>query len=90
MVQNWDEELEASILAENFYLDLDRKDRIEAVQKVFNEAGDILKVGELNPSNQLRGYFYIETKNGRIGIAFTLTPERDPKVQKLQVVFQKK
>ena len=56
---------------------------------VFNEAGDILKVGELNPSNQLRGYFFIETKNGRIGIAFTLTPERDPKVQKLQVVFQK-
>lgn len=90
LIQHWDKNLEAEILAENFYMDLDRKDRIEAIQKALKDAGEILEVGVFKPSNQLRGYFFLETKNGRIGIYFTLTPEKDPKVQDLRVSFQKK
>lgn len=90
LIQHWNKNLEDEILAENFYLDLDRIDRIKAIQKVFKEAGDILKVDVFKPSNQLRGSFKLQTKNGTITIYFTLTPEKDPKVQDLEVSFQKK
>jgi len=90
LIQHWDKNLETEILSENFYMDLDRKDRIEAVQKVLKEAGSILNVDALKPSNQLRGNFKLQTKNGAITIYFTLTPEKDPKVQDLELSFQMK
>jgi len=88
LIQHWDKDLEAAILAENFYLDKPRDTRISEIQEVLNQAGTILTLKEMKPFNQLRGTFKYETENGTIDIFFTLSPERTPKVQYLTLSFQ--
>jgi hypothetical protein len=43
---------------------------------------------EIKPENQLRGTFKLRAAHGVIEVYFTLTPEKDPKVQDLEVTFQ--
>ena len=87
-IQHWDEDLEAQILAENFYLDKSREHRRQEIQEVLNKAGAIQSEGDIQPRNQLRGGYKLLAENGDIDIFFTLTPEKDPKVQYLRVRFQ--
>lgn len=88
LIQNWNPELEANILAENFYMDQSREFRVSEIQEVFNKFGAILTTNEIEPNNQLRGSFSIEAENGVINIFFTLTPEIQPKVQQLDITFE--
>ncbi len=88
LIQAWDTELEAKILAENFYLDKSREYRMKEIQEVFVKAGVIRSMDEVEPLNQLRGNFKLQCENGIVNIYFTLTPEKDPKVQQLDVSFQ--
>jgi len=88
LIQKWDPELETKILAENFYMDKSREHRITEVQEVLDKAGAIQKIDEIKPKNQLRGSFKLQTENGFIKVFFTLTPEKYPKVQQLDVSFQ--
>ena len=90
LIQNWDEDMEAEILAENFYLDMSREDRMSEIQEVLNKAGTIQNLVEEEPYNQLRGNFKYQTENGILSIYFTLSPEKVPKVQDLYVSFQPK
>lgn len=85
LIQNWDPALEAEILAENFYLDQSRESRMLEIRQILEQAGTIKGVDELIPSNQLRGRFDIEAEKDKIRVFFTLTPEKDPKVQRLDV-----
>jgi CubicO group peptidase (beta-lactamase class C family) len=87
LIQNWDTDLEETILAENFYLDKSREHRISEVQEVLAKAGTIQRMDEIEPINQLRGSFKLITENGVIDIYFTLTPEKNPRVQYLEVSF---
>ncbi len=88
LIQSWDSELEAKILAENFYLDKSRDHRMSEIQEVLKKAGELKKINNMEPNNQLRGSFKIETENGVIEIFFTLTPEKTPRVQQLDVSFE--
>jgi CubicO group peptidase (beta-lactamase class C family) len=88
LIQNWDAELEAKILAENFYLDKSREDRMTETNDVIQKAGLIESIDEVEPRNQLRGSFKINSENGAIRVFFTLTPEKHPKVQQLDISFQ--
>ena len=88
LIQTWDLELEANILAENFYMDKSREYRMSEIQDVLNKAGAIQNTNEIKPSNQLRGSYKIQAENGIIDIFFTLTPEKYPKVQRLDVSFE--
>lgn len=88
LIQTWDTDLEAKILAENFYLDESRDHRMAEVKEVLDKAGVIQSIEKMEPYNQLRGSFKMITENGAIDIFFTLTPEKDPKVQYLNVSFQ--
>jgi len=90
LIQNWNEDNEANLLAENFYLDHSRDRRITEVQGILEKAGPILDTGELKPVNQLRGNYTIHAENGDIRIFFTLTPEKEPKVQQLDISFKTK
>lgn len=83
-----DEKLEKEILAENFYLDKSRELRVAAVKDVLKKAGEIKSIGPLVPQNQLRGTFRMMGEKGDIVVFFTLTPERDPKVQRVDVWFE--
>ena len=88
LIQTWDPALEEEILAENFYLDKSREDRISEIQEVLDKAGEIQDIEEMEPDNQLRGSFKLRTENGFIDIYFTLSPEKYPKVQQLDLAFQ--
>ena len=90
LIQNWNPDLEAKILAENFYLDKSREDRITDTNKVLQKAGLIESIEDVEPRNQLRGSFKMKSENGIVNVFFTLTPEKDPKVQQLNVSFQPK
>lgn len=88
LIQNWNPELETSILAENFYLDHSREIRRAHIQEVLDKAGAIETTLEVTPTNQLRGSFGIEAEHGLINIFFTLTPEKQPKIQQLDISFE--
>ena len=88
LIQSWDKDLEAKILAENFYLDKSREQRMSEIQEILDKAGTIQNIEKMEPINQLRGSFKLKAKNGFIDIFFTLTPEKSSKVQQLDVSYQ--
>ncbi|MFV0594061.1 MAG: serine hydrolase domain-containing protein [Draconibacterium sp.] len=90
LIQHWETGLEDSILAENFYLDISREDRIAEIHKILKQVGPLKEMGEIDPENQLRGSYKIQARHGEVKIFFTLTPEKNPKVQQLNVSFQAK
>jgi CubicO group peptidase (beta-lactamase class C family) len=87
LVQDWDSALAARIVAENFFPDRS----LAAWQKLSRETlaklGPVRSVGEIVPENQLRGTFPIHGDRGRVDVFFTLTPEREPRVQELKLTF---
>ncbi|MEN8249848.1 MAG: serine hydrolase, partial [Bacteroidota bacterium] len=90
MIQNWNPALEEEILAENFYMDKSREHRMKQIQEVFTSAGAIEKVNPIKAYNQLRGRFEMLAENGIVSVYFTMTPEKDPKVQQLRVELRSK
>lgn len=88
LLENWDTQLEARILAENFYLDKSREDRISETNEVLQKAGTIQSIDEIEPRNQLRGSFKMNSENGVVRVFFTLTPQKYPKVQQLDISFE--
>ncbi len=87
--QEGEDALKADIFAENFFLDESREHRVQGISKALSQAGKISTVTELIPQNQLRGVFRLKGENGDVAILFTLTPEKDPKVQQLNYAFLK-
>jgi len=85
LIQRWDSDLETEILAENFYLDKSKDHRTAQVKAVLDQAGVIKDIGSIRPHNQLRGSFEIVTENATIDVFFTLSPEKNPKIQHLEV-----
>ena len=88
LIQNWNTESEAELLAENFYLDKSKENRMTEVNDILDKAGTIESIGEIDASNQLRESFKMKAENGVINVFFTLTPEKTPKVQQLDISFQ--
>lgn len=85
MIQSWDAALVAEITAENFLLDRALADWKADAAKNFAAIGAVKSVGAIVPENQLRGTFPIEGEKGKLNVRFTLTPERVPKVQELEI-----
>ena len=81
---NW----ENKIFAENFFLDRSKEKRTSEILEILEKAGAIKNVQKYTPRNQLRGDFDIQCENGNINIFFTLTPEKTPKIQRLDVSFK--
>lgn len=87
LIESWDEELAAEIVADNFFLDRSRELRMAAARETLAKAGATRVVGEIAAENQLRGTFPITGEHGRVDVFFTLTPERVPRVQELRLTF---
>jgi CubicO group peptidase (beta-lactamase class C family) len=90
LIQSWDPALEAKILAENFYLDLTRESYVKEMQELMENAGPIRSIGEIDAYNQLRGTFKIQTEHGAVEVFFTLSPEKDPLIQMLDLELEQK
>ncbi len=89
LIKTWNEDLGKSILAENFYMDLSREGWIRTTRDIFKQTGAIVKVGEVEPENQLRGKFMLQGEKLNAEVFFTLTPENSPKIQELNVALIK-
>jgi len=85
LIRSWNPELESEILAENFYLDKSRKDRISEINLILSEVGELGAISEMKAINQLRGSFEWPSSTDTLEVFFTLTPEADPKIQYLNV-----
>ncbi|WP_439482991.1 hypothetical protein [Cyclobacterium plantarum] len=73
------------IFADNFFQDIPYERRKMAVNQAFDEVGSILSVGELDPLNQLRGSFLLEGTHKDIRIFFTLNPQKEAFIQRMDV-----
>jgi len=51
----------------------------------FTRAGKIVKVRDLVPENQLRGYFIMEGEKANVWVSFTLTPENPALIQEYHI-----
>lgn len=87
LVQTWEPQLAAMIVAENFFLDRPREEWIRHSRETLSRAGAIKSVGAIVPENQLRGTFPLLGEKGRVDIFFTLTPEKNPRVQELRLTL---
>ncbi|MDF9797442.1 CubicO group peptidase (beta-lactamase class C family) [Catalinimonas alkaloidigena] len=85
LIQSWDEGLGEQILAENFYLDQSRSHRMAAAEENFQQIGNVQNIGELKAINQLRGTFVLEGDKGNAEVFFSLSPEKNPKVQAINI-----
>lgn len=83
LINTWDEELGKEMLAENFFLDKSRELRMKEVAELMDAAGEIKAVDPLDAWNQLRGTFLMRGEKKNLRVLFTLSPEKDPKVQGL-------
>ncbi len=85
LIKEWDPELENRILAENFYLDKNRALRKQEVDSLLAIVGEIQEVTDIEPRNQLRGYFEMIGENDTLSVWMTLSPEPNPMIQYLRV-----
>ncbi len=87
LVQSWDQKLADALVAENFFPDRPRETWMKLAQDTLTKAGAIKSVGEITPENQLRGTFPLIGEHGRVNVFFTLTPEKDARLQELRLTF---
>jgi CubicO group peptidase (beta-lactamase class C family) len=85
LLPDWNNAANSGIFAENFFGDQSVELRRRATQYLFNRTGEIQRIGELKPLNNLRGSFVIEGSRGKLEVFFTLTPENPPLIQEFRV-----
>ena len=71
----------SGIFAVNFFDDYFTDQMKKEAGDAFAKAGKIIKVGEVVPENQLRGYFILEGEKANVWVSFTLTPENPALIQ---------
>ena len=82
---DWKNAEKSGIFAENFFLDYSEAAFRQTFQELYAKIGKIKNVTALIPENQMRGQFNIEGEKSSIEVFFTLTPERKPLIQQLDV-----
>lgn len=85
LIESWDAALGAAIVADNFFLDRSREDWIAKSGEQLAAIGKVTAVGPLTAENRLRGSFALVGERGTLEVSFTLTPEREPKLQYLDI-----
>jgi len=85
LLKTWDQTLAGRITAENFFLDRSSADWQQLIADRMAAIGRIRSIGEIEPENQMRGTFRVTGELGVIDVWFTLSPEREPKIQALEL-----
>lgn len=83
ILPDWEGAEHSGLFAENFFMDYRLKDLVKQSKALFKETGRIIRVDSLTAINQLRGIFIIEGEKKNIRVFFSLTPEKEPKIQQL-------
>jgi CubicO group peptidase (beta-lactamase class C family) len=77
----WNNAEATGIFAQNFFMDYFPDSLRKEATAIFDKAGKIISVKEVQPENGLRGWFIMEGQNSNIQVTFTLTPENPPMIQ---------
>ena len=85
LLPDWNNAAAQAIFAENFFLDYFPDQLRQEATAIFAKAGKIVKVGELIPENNLRGYFVLVGEKADIEVSFTLSPENPPLIQEYNI-----
>ncbi len=85
LLPQWKSAETSGLFADNFFLDTSLETLKNQTMDLFTKVGKIIRIGEIIPENQLRGYFMIEGEKGKLMVGFTLTPENPPLIQKYQI-----
>lgn len=75
----------ADFFADNFFPDYPLELLKKEIRDIFKQIGKIKLVSPVFPENNLRGYFIISGEKGKARIDFTLSPEKDPKIQEYHI-----
>jgi len=86
VITHWD--TKTPIFAENFFEDYPIEDLKNSADAIFKKMGNITKVNEMIPENQLRGYCIIDCEKGKVRLAFTLTPENPALIQEYHLTIE--
>ena len=90
IIRTWNQAEKSGIFAENFFMDYFPAMLQKESDAIFKEVGEIQKVHEILPENQLRGSFRLECERGDVEVSFTLTPENPPLIQEFHIRTIKK
>ena len=81
LLPSWNGAEQSGIFAMNFWLDYFVDSLRTEAKAIFARAGKIVRVGEMQAENGLRGSFLLEGEKADIRVSFTLTPENPAKIQ---------
>ncbi|ANE53550.1 beta-lactamase [Flavisolibacter tropicus] len=81
LLPNWKGAEQSGLFSGNFFKDFPIDSLRKEASALFAKAGNIVRVGEIVPENQLRGSFIIEGTNTDIEVYFTLMPDNPPLIQ---------
>ncbi len=85
ILPDWQNAESSGLFADNFFLDFRVKDLVKNSKQVYDKAGDIIDIGPLKAINQLRGTIILHGKDKDIEIFLTLSPEKNPLIQHVEV-----
>jgi CubicO group peptidase (beta-lactamase class C family) len=85
LLPNWNKAEQSSIFAENFFPDYPIDTLKKITGDLYEKAGKIISIKEIQPENQLRGSFIIEGEKTNLEIYFTLSPENPPLIQAFRI-----
>jgi Beta-lactamase class C and other penicillin binding proteins len=81
----WENAEDSPIFSGNFFTDYYIDMLREQSKAVLAEAGNIIKVRDVVPENNLRGTFIIECERRNVEVFFSLTPEKTPRIQQFEM-----
>ena len=90
LLPEWQGARESGIFADNFWLDYFVDTLKKESEELFARAGKIIRVGEMQADNDLRGTFKIMGEKANIAVRFTLTPENPAKIQEFRTWLEEK
>lgn len=88
LLPSWSAAESTGIFAENFFPDKSLRHRKAASDLIFKQIGPIKEISAIVPENQLRGTFYLTGAQGKAKVFFTLSPEREARIQQLDISIQ--
>ncbi len=85
LIPHWTGAEQSGIFAENFFKDYITDSLRKHTSELLAKAGRDLKVGAIEPENNLRGSFLLEGEHATLRVYFTLTPEIPAKIQEFRM-----
>jgi CubicO group peptidase (beta-lactamase class C family) len=85
LLPHWNDAEKSGIFAENFFADNIIDSLKKQSMELFSKAGRDLKIGRMEPENNLRASFLLEGERANIRVFFTLSPENPALIQEFRI-----